>query len=109
MLKHINLKNIQHYQHINKLINYDFIYQRIKSLRKTSCIRHIIIRNPKKELQVKDNKTKIINNKILKEYGIGAQILIDLGAKKIKLLTSSSKNIVGIDGFGLEINGTKKL
>ena len=70
----------------------------------------VIIRNPKKELQVKDYKTKIINNnKILKEYGIGAQILIDLGAKKIKLLTSSSKNIVGIDGFGLEINGTKKL
>ena len=70
----------------------------------------VIIRNPKKELQVKDDKTKIINNnKILKEYGIGAQILIDLGAKKIKLLTSSSKNIVGIDGFGLEINGTKKL
>ncbi len=45
----------------------------------------------------------------LKEYGIGAQILIDLGVKKIKLLTSSSKKIIGIDGFGLEINGTKKL
>ena len=53
-------------------------------MRKTVLL--VIIRNPKKELQVKDNKTKIINNnKILKEYGIGAQILIDLGAKKIKL------------------------
>ena len=39
---------------------------------------------------------------------MGAQILIDLGVKKIILLTKSSKNIVGIDGFGLEINGTKK-
>jgi 3,4-dihydroxy 2-butanone 4-phosphate synthase/GTP cyclohydrolase II len=45
----------------------------------------------------------------LKEYGIGAQILTDLGVKKIRLLTSSSKNIVGIDGFGLEINGSQKL
>ena len=48
-------------------------------------------------------------NKILKEYGVGAQILIDLGVKKITLLTKSSKNIVGIDGFGLEVNGTKKI
>ncbi|MBD22876.1 MAG: 3,4-dihydroxy-2-butanone-4-phosphate synthase [Alphaproteobacteria bacterium] len=69
----------------------------------------VIIRNPKKELLLKDNKKENIDKKILKEYGIGAQILIDLGVKKIKLLTSSSKNIVGIDGFGLEINGTKKL
>ena len=70
----------------------------------------VIIRNPKKELLLKDNKIKTISdNKILKEYGIGAQILNDLGVKKIKLLTSSSKNIVGIDGFGLEINGTQKL
>ena len=69
----------------------------------------VIIRNPKKELLLKDKKKVNSDNKILKEYGIGAQILTDLGVKKIKLLTSSSKNIVGIDGFGLEINGTKKL
>jgi len=67
----------------------------------------VIIRNPKKELLIK--KEKESDKKILKEYGIGAQILIDLGVSKIKLLTSSSKNIVGIDGFGLEINGTKKI
>ena len=69
----------------------------------------VIIRNPKKELLLKDNKKENYDSKILKEYGIGAQILTDLGVKKIILLTSSSKNIVGIDGFGLEINGTKKL
>ena len=67
----------------------------------------VIIRNPKKELLIK--KEKPSEKKILKEYGIGAQILIDLGVNKIKLLTSSSKNIVGIDGFGLEINGTQKI
>ena len=70
----------------------------------------VIIRNPKTELSIKDNKIeRISDNKILKEYGIGAQILTDLGVKKIRLLTSSSKNIVGIDGFGLEINGSQKL
>ena len=58
----------------------------------------------------KKNSTLSQNkNNILKEYGVGAQILLDLGVKKIILLTKSSKNIVGIDGFGLEINGTRKI
>jgi len=68
----------------------------------------VIIRNPKKEFSSRDEKNNKKNN-TLKEYGIGAQILTDLGAKKIILLTSSSKKIVGIDGFGLEVNGTKRL
>ena len=69
----------------------------------------VIIRNPDKELKKKDAHKNNNKNKILKEYGVGAQILIDLGVKKIILLANSSKNIVGIDGFGLEINGTKKI
>ncbi len=70
----------------------------------------VIIRNPKKELNKRNVSYKNINKqKILKEYGVGAQILIDLGIRKITLLTKSRKNIIGIDGFGLEVNGTKRL
>lgn len=69
----------------------------------------VIIRNPKKEFNKRNSNNKNINKeKILKEYGVGAQILIDLGIRKITLLTKSRKNIVGIDGFGLEVNGTKR-
>jgi len=51
-----------------------------------------------------DNKNKIIeDSKKLKEYGIGAQILLDLGIKNISLLTNRNKKIIGIDGFGLKI------
>ncbi|MFC1667941.1 bifunctional 3,4-dihydroxy-2-butanone-4-phosphate synthase/GTP cyclohydrolase II [Chlamydiota bacterium] len=39
----------------------------------------------------------------LREYGIGAQILVDLGVKKIKLLTNNPRKIVGLEGFGLEV------
>lgn len=39
----------------------------------------------------------------LRDYGIGAQILRDLGIKKMKLLTNNPKKIVGLSGYGLEL------
>jgi 3,4-dihydroxy 2-butanone 4-phosphate synthase / GTP cyclohydrolase II len=39
----------------------------------------------------------------LRNYGIGAQILVDLGVKKMKLLTNNPKKVVGLDGYGLSI------
>ena len=39
----------------------------------------------------------------LRDYGIGAQILVDLGLRKIRLLTNNPKKIVGLEGYGLEI------
>ncbi len=39
----------------------------------------------------------------LREYGIGAQILYDLGVRKIRLLTNNPKKMVGLGGYGLEI------
>ena len=39
----------------------------------------------------------------LREYGLGAQILADLGVRRIRLLTNNPKKVVGLDGYGLEI------
>ncbi|HKP77474.1 MAG TPA: bifunctional 3,4-dihydroxy-2-butanone-4-phosphate synthase/GTP cyclohydrolase II [Longimicrobiaceae bacterium] len=39
----------------------------------------------------------------LRDYGIGAQILLDLGLSKIRILTNNPKKIVGIDGYGLSV------
>lgn len=39
----------------------------------------------------------------LREYGIGAQILCDLGLKTIRLLTNNPRKVVGLEGYGLEI------
>jgi len=39
----------------------------------------------------------------LRDYGIGAQILSELGVKKIKLLTNNPKKIVGLKGYGMEV------
>ncbi len=39
----------------------------------------------------------------LRDYGIGAQILVDLGLKKIRLLTNNPRKIVGLEGYGLQV------
>ena len=42
---------------------------------------------------------------VLRDYGIGAQILLDLGLTTIRLLTNSRKHIVGLDGYALQLTG----
>jgi 3,4-dihydroxy 2-butanone 4-phosphate synthase/GTP cyclohydrolase II len=39
----------------------------------------------------------------LRHYGVGAQILVDLGVRKMRLLTNNPKKVVGLDSFGLDL------
>ena len=39
----------------------------------------------------------------LRDYGIGAQILVDLGLTSIRILTNNPKKIVGLEGYGLSV------
>jgi len=39
----------------------------------------------------------------LRDYGIGAQILADLGVRKMRLMTNNPKKIVGLEGYGIEV------
>ena len=45
----------------------------------------------------------------LRDYGIGAQILLDLNLHSIRLLTNNPRKIVGLDGYDIEITGTEAL
>lgn len=39
----------------------------------------------------------------LRDYGVGAQILVDLGVKEMRLLTNNPRKIIGLEGYGLKI------
>jgi len=45
----------------------------------------------------------------LMDYGVGAQVLVDLGVKNMILLTNTSKNVIGLDGYGLKIVEQRKI
>jgi 3,4-dihydroxy 2-butanone 4-phosphate synthase/GTP cyclohydrolase II len=64
------------------------------------------------ELQEKGKDTVDANLELgfkedLRDYGIGAQILVDLGVRKIQMLTNNPKKIVGLEGYGLTV--TKRI
>ena len=45
----------------------------------------------------------------LRDYGVGAQILLDLGVREMVLLSNSKRTIVGLDGFGLTVVGRRAI
>lgn len=60
------------------------------------------------ELQDKGLDTVEANIKLgfkpdLRDYGVGAQILVDLGVRKMRLITNNPKKIVGLEGYGLKV------
>ena len=45
----------------------------------------------------------------LRDYGIGAQILLDLGLTSIRILTNNPRKIVGLEGYGLRVTGREPI
>ena len=54
-------------------------------------------------------KTSSRNNRNIREYGVGAQMLSDLGVKNMTILSNKKSNAIGLEGFGLTIKNWKRL
>ncbi len=63
----------------------------------------VIIRQPNESVADYLGISKKDGDKTLRNYGTGAQILLDIGVRKMNLISSSQKSVVGLDGYGLEI------
>ena len=63
----------------------------------------VYIRRPAGGLTVDDRAVGGSRSMSLREYGIGAQILSQLGLRQIRLLSQTTRNVVGLDGYDLEI------
>lgn len=68
----------------------------------------VLIRQPQEKI------TDVLNGeknqeKQLRSYGTGAQILVDLGVQNMTLLTNSKKSVIGLDGYGLKISNYQEI
>ncbi len=54
-----------------------------------------------------NNSNNLGNNKdnVIRDYGIGAQILLDLGVRNMVLISNTPKSVIGLDGYDLHISG----
>ena len=68
----------------------------------------VIIREPRSWTLSQRIKSDSVDKKSLqlRDYGVGAQILIDLGIKNMILISNSKKTIIGLEGYGLKIINT---
>ncbi|WP_420550091.1 3,4-dihydroxy-2-butanone-4-phosphate synthase [Curvivirga sp.] len=70
----------------------------------------VLIREPhakslSSKVRAKENLPPVDDDEVqdLRDYGVGAQILLDLGIDEMILLSNTDKNIIGLDGYGLKV------
>jgi len=74
-----------------------YVYNHAQTSLRRSFEKHV--------LQLAPRKRGVMGAKseALRDFGLGAQVLADLGCRKIRLMSNSNRKIVGIEGFGIEI------
>lgn len=77
-----------------------FLYMNIAGQNAQEVIRSLRMHLGEK---VDDGLTNSVGDGALREMGNGAQILIDLGVQRMKLMTNNPRKIVGLEGFGIEV------
>ena len=74
----------------------------------------VIIREPAKDalsrtVREREGDANSVPIHELRQYGVGAQILFDLGARNIVLLSNTKRTVVGLDGYGITLVGQQEI
>jgi 3,4-dihydroxy 2-butanone 4-phosphate synthase/GTP cyclohydrolase II len=82
-----------------------------KKIAKAGCGVIVVVRQPTESISDFFNLAKQKNNSanILRNYGIGAQILADLQIKNLILLSNNKQSVIGLEGYEIKISGYRKL
>jgi 3,4-dihydroxy 2-butanone 4-phosphate synthase/GTP cyclohydrolase II len=81
----------------------------LKKISKTENAALVLIRQPAESISHLLHEEEKQKENALRNYGIGAQILSDLGIKNMTLLTNARKSVIGLEGYNIKICGYKKL
>lgn len=85
------------------------LHKAMEAIGEEGCGVVVLLRAPRRDAVSSRLEEESGHFKDLREYGIGAQILQDLGINRMRLLTNHPRQIIGLDGYGLEIAGHKHL
>lgn len=73
----------------------------------------VLIREPHATSVSDQVRSRLINTEenvpYLRDYGVGAQILVDLGVREMILLSNTQRTIIGLQGYGLSIVGQRPI
>jgi 3,4-dihydroxy 2-butanone 4-phosphate synthase/GTP cyclohydrolase II len=75
----------------------------MQTIDQAGCGVVVLLRAPRRDALSSKLEAENRSAKDLREYGIGAQILRDLGIHRMRLLTNHPRQVVGLEGYGLEI------
>ncbi len=92
-----------------KLNGYDSLTSAVKRIATAQHGVLLYIEQPQGGVRINEKKdspnleTAVSGNMDFRDYGIGAQILVELGLQKIRILSGTNRKVVGLDGYDLEI------
>ncbi len=81
------------------------VHQAMQRIDAEGCGVLVLLRAPQRDALSSRLMQTEATGRDLREYGIGAQILQDLGLHHIRLLTNTPRQIVGLEGYGLHVDG----
>jgi len=79
-----------------------YVFNKARTSFAHSFSRHVQA-NPDEERTYAGHIEGAPHSEVLRDFGLGAQVLFDLGCRKIHLMSNSDRRIVGLEGFGIEV------